>query len=527
MAICPNCGALNNDSSKFCISCGAPLPVPQPAEQPAVQPAQPAPQESVELPNPQNQYWQQPATAPEPERQPEAIPIVPAQPVYAQPITQPIQNRANRPKTNGWCMAGFVLSIIGWCTVGLTSIPGLICSLIGLIVVSKKREPGKGKAVAGLIISGVLIFAMAISLPSIWPDVKSALDAGEVRTPMEFLDLLSDSSDRRTDLTDKYVKKIINNGWVAMENGSYLEFGKKQTYKYYSSYEDTSDNYYSGNYRMYSGENAVTQLTKTYKKYGVTKNEIKRLISNNQAFKEENFVVIVLENDGYWSDGDNVERNPEDTVFYGFLVSSPDLSLPLIDADSGDHLSFITADDYDKISTVITTTTTETEETTEATNEATTEATTETTTSADSTYETMGDSATGTVTLTQGKWNIWADQDLSGTNFESVAGRINRDTQTIINLCVYKGTFDAASLKSFAEALKTNMESGDYTNVQMTTTTLGGYGAYEVSGRHNSGLNVSLWLFLDGNNKFHYVTVEYYDSDKASYDMVKSTYKFN
>ena len=528
MAICPNCGALNNDSSKFCISCGAPLSVPQPAPQPAEQPApapQPAAQESVEIPNPQNQYWQLTSAQPEPEPQPEAIPIVPAQPVYAQPITQPVQNRANKPKSNGWCTAGLALSIIGWCTIGLTSIPGFICSLIGLIVVSKKREPGKGKAVAGLIVSGVLIFAMAISLPSIWPDVQKSLENGDVSNPMEFLDIIDEASDKQTDLSDKYVKKIIKNNWVAMEDGSYLEFGKKQTFKYYLSYQDTSDNYSSGKYRMFSGEKAVSLLTKSYKKYGVTKNDIKRLISNNQAFKEENFVLIVLENDGLWEDGENVKDKEWETVFYGFLVSSPDLSLPLINADTDEHLSFVTSDDYDKISTVATTTTTETTETTET--EATTEATTTEATTVDSSYETMGDSVTGTVTLTQGKWDIWTDQDLSGTNFEAAAGRINRKTQTIINLCVYKGNFDSTSVKSFADAIKANMESGDYTNVQLTTTTLGGYSAYEVSGKHTSGLNVHLWLFLDGNNKFHYVTVEYYDSDKASYDMVKDTYRFN
>lgn len=523
MAICPNCGALNNDGSKFCISCGAPLPVPQPAAQPAAQPApQPAPQASVEIPNPQNQYWQQPSEPQSvPVQQPQAIPIVPAQPVYAQPITQPVQNRANKPKSNGWCTAGLVLSIVGWCTVGLTSIPGLLCSLIGLIVVSKKREPGKGKAIAGLILSGVLIFAMAISLPAIWPDVQKALENGEVNNPMEFLDTLDEASDKQTDLSDKYVKKIIKNNWVAMEDGSYLEFGKNQTFKYYKSYYDTSDNYYTGKYRMFSGEKAISTLTKYYKEYGITKSEIKSLISNNPAFKEENFVVVVLENDGMWMDGENVKDEEWDSVYYGFLVSSPDMSLLLINAVTDTRFSFVTSDDYDKISTATNaTTTTETEETSAA-------ATTEATTTADPSFETMGDSVTGTITLTQGKWDNWSDQDLSGTNFEVVYGRINRNTQTIINLCVYKGTFDNAAIKSFADAIKSNMESGDYTDVGMTTTTIGGYGAYEVSGRHNSGLNVHLWLFLDNNSKFHYITVEYYDSDKASYDMVKSTYKFN
>ena len=519
MAICPNCGALNNDSSKFCISCGAPLPIAQPTAQPAA-PAQPAPQQNVEIPNPQNQYWQQPVQAqPGTAPQPEAIPIVPAQPVYAQPITQPVQNKSNRPKSNGWCTAGLVLSIVAWCTVGLTSIPGFLCSLIGLIVVSKKGEPGKGKAVAGLIISGLLILGLAISLPSIWPDVQRSLENGDVSNPMELLDTLDEASDKQTDLSDKYVKKIIKNNWVAMEDGSYLEFGKKQTFKYYKSYQDTSDNYFTGKYRMFSGEKAVTTLTKYYEEYGITKSEIKSLISNNTAFKEENFVLIVLENDGQWMDGENVKDEAWDSVYYGFLVNSPDTSLLLINAVTDTRFSFVTSDDYDKISAVATTTTTETFETTEATTEATT--------TADPSYETMGDSVTGTITLTQGKWDIWTDRDISGTNFEVVYGRINRNTQTIINLCVYKNTFDNASIKNFADAIKANMESGDYTDVKVTTTTLSGYGAYEVSGKHSSGMYVNLWLFLDNNNKFHYITVEYYDSDKASYDMVKSTYKFN
>ena len=78
-----------------------------------------------------------------------------------------------------------------------------------------------------------------------------------------------------------------------------------------------------------------------------------------------------------------------------------------------------------------------------------------------------------------------------------------------------------------AMILKTNMESKDYTDVELSTTTIGGYGAYEVYGKYKDGMNVNIWLFLDENNKFHYITVEYFDSDKASYEMVKSTYKFN
>ena len=354
MAVCPNCGALNNGSSKFCTSCGGPLPVAQPVQQPAPQPAS---QESVQIPNPQTQYWQQSAQPQSaPVEQPQAIPIVPAQPVYAQPITQPIQGRGNRPKSNGFCNAGLALSIIGWCSMGITAPLGLIFSFIGLISANRKNEPGRGKAIAGLILSAVLIFGLAISLPTIWSDVQDAIDNGQVNNPFELFNAIDDANDRQTNVNDRYVKKIIKNNWVAMEDGSYLEFGKQQTFKYYKSYEDTSDNYFTGKYRMYSGDDAVKQLTTTYKDYGITRDEIQRLIRNNSAFKAENFVLVVLENDGMWMGGENVKDEEWDSVYYGFLVTNPNTSLLVINAVTDTSFSFVTEDDYDKINSASATT---------------------------------------------------------------------------------------------------------------------------------------------------------------------------
>ena len=74
--------------------------------------------------------------------------------------------------------------------------------------------------------------------------------------------------------------------------------------------------------------------------------------------------------------------------------------------------------------------------------------------------------------------------------------------------------------------MKAGMEQSSYTDIAMKTTTLGGFEAYEISGKATDGMYVNLWLFLDSNNKFHYITIEYFESDKASYEMVKNTYKF-
>ena len=353
MAVCPNCGALNNGSSKFCTSCGGPLPVPEQVSQPVQQQQpvqQPVQQQSVPVESAQSQYWQQPAqTQSVPVEPQQAIPIVPSQPVYATPITQPVQGRGNRPKSNGFCNAGLALSIIGWCTMGITAPLGLIFSFIGLISANKKNEPGRGKAIAGLIISGVLVFGLAISLPTVWADVQDAIDNGQVNNPLELVEAIDDANDRQTNVNDKYVKKILKSNWVAMEDGSYLEFGKKKTFKYYKSYEDTSDNYFTGTYRIYSGSDAVKQLTTTYKDYGINKDEIQRLIRNNKAFREDNFVIVVLENDGMWMDGENVKDEEWDSVYYGFLVTNPNTSLLVINAVTDTSFSFVTEEDYDKI----------------------------------------------------------------------------------------------------------------------------------------------------------------------------------
>ena len=530
MAVCPNCGALNNDGSKFCTSCGGPLPAAQSVQQPVQQAApQPAPQASVEIPNPQNQYWQQPSQAQTmPEQQPQAIPIVPAQPVYAQPITQPVQNRV-KVKSNGFCTAGLVLSIIGLCTIGSTSIFGLIFSIIGLISASKKNEPGKGEAIAGLIISGLIILGLGLTYAMAWNDIKDGFESGRISSPMDFIDVVDESSDRNSSDYQKVVKSITDESWIETNSGSYLVFEKGKSFKYYQSFADTSDYYYTGKYKLYIGQDAVNQITKNYKEYGVTESEIKDTISRSSKYKLSNFVFLVLENDGQWIGGKNVKDEEWDTPYFGFLVkSSGQTVLDIANMNTAEYYTFVPEDDYDTSNTPVTTAATTEDEpdlTTEETTEATTEATTAGTT-ADPNAETFGDSVTGTVTLTQGSWGVWNDADLSGDKYDGTAGRINLKTGTIINLCVFKQTYNDSSVKAVANALKNSAESQN-SNAELKNTTLGGYDAYEMSTRYADGTNLSIFLFLDGNSKLHYITVEYKDSDVASYDMLKSTYRFN
>ena len=99
---CPNCGTQNNDGVNFCANCGAKL------------------------------YRN-------------AAPSV--APIVAMP----------QQKTNVLCIVGLIASLASILFLGTTAIIGLIFSLIGLISAGKKNEKGKGQAIAGIIISSILV----------------------------------------------------------------------------------------------------------------------------------------------------------------------------------------------------------------------------------------------------------------------------------------------------------------------------------------------------------------------------------
>ena len=177
---CESCGSFINDGEAFCSNCGspaprdsapaAPSPAPAPAPQATVQPImQPAPQPAAQpVPQPIQPAYQQPYQQPQYQQTSYQAPTY-QQPVQmAQPIYQPVYQQPviitpidNRTRINGAATAGLIFGIINLCTSwipllnGIPAILGLIFSIAG---VSKKNAGGKGRAIAGLIMSSVGLF---------------------------------------------------------------------------------------------------------------------------------------------------------------------------------------------------------------------------------------------------------------------------------------------------------------------------------------------------------------------------------
>lgn len=67
--------------------------------------------------------------------------------------SQPIQNN----QTDGFAVAGFILSLVSILCCGGTSFLGLIFSIIGLVNCNKTGKGGKELAIAGIVLSAIIL----------------------------------------------------------------------------------------------------------------------------------------------------------------------------------------------------------------------------------------------------------------------------------------------------------------------------------------------------------------------------------
>lgn len=187
---CESCGNFVPDGQAFCANCGAPQPkTSAPVTQAAPAAAQPVVQQVTQPVQQAQPVYQQPVYQ-QPVVQPVVQPVY-QQPVYttpaptvivqqpavaAQPQAKPEPKRGNGPATAGltFGILTFIFSFTSY-FVSLFALLGLIFSIVGLC---KKNAPGKGKAVAGLILTvlgviGAFIFALVI-----WPLILGAIGMG-------------------------------------------------------------------------------------------------------------------------------------------------------------------------------------------------------------------------------------------------------------------------------------------------------------------------------------------------------------
>ena len=326
MSFCTNCGSVLDEGAKFCKVCGAATSDDlQQQQQPVYQ--QPEYQQSS--------YQQQPVYQQPTYQQPEY-----QQPVYQQPV-QPLKKEV-KPKSNGLCTAGFVFSLLGVFLLGITSVFGLIFSFFGLISANKKKLRGKGKAVAGIILSLLMIAALLVTY---FVFGNTLMDKYEELTGRTF-------PTRKVSVDFK--DKIEGSSWVVVEDETCISFNSgDRTFKHYFSYSENSELYMTGRYELYNGSGAVKYLVGIDDgAYFEDAYDVRDLYDRDSRYYEKNLMALNCEYDGFVSDGEmRDDIDPVTERVYGFyvLVIRGDQvfdAIKMHNVDSGSDFTLIRADQY-------------------------------------------------------------------------------------------------------------------------------------------------------------------------------------
>lgn len=136
---CPQCDSEVSDNAPVCPNCGNPIVKQEPKEVEAQAPVEAAPVEA-------------PVEAAPAETPKEAAPVQSTPEV----TSTPVNTAAPKGKTNGLALSGM---IVGICSLFIdlfmmTSITGLVLSIIGMVNVKKNNQKGFGFALTGIICAG-------------------------------------------------------------------------------------------------------------------------------------------------------------------------------------------------------------------------------------------------------------------------------------------------------------------------------------------------------------------------------------
>ena len=272
---------------------------------------------------------------------------------------------------NNKCGFGIASLAVGIASATILFIGGSVLGLLGLIfgiIALRRKECNKGFAIGGIVTSCIgMIFGILVIIGCVFYQDEIRQNVREIFGETQEYDRdnrkSKDTEDRKKNFGKNKKKDQDSEDWdsdidwddddwdndidlddddwttddsnksqnysgtdaftgnsYSAGDGSVIYFQTDGTFEWYLSADDTSDNYYTGTYEVYTGEDALEYITVDLSDYGVTVDEMYEFFArnaDNDFYQMSNLCCVVLHNDERMMDG-KLESMGKDTYYMGF-----------------------------------------------------------------------------------------------------------------------------------------------------------------------------------------------------------------
>lgn len=216
--------------------------------------------------------------------------------------------------TNVSLIIGIIALVFFW--IPVLSIPLAIISIVTGTKYEKETNQKTAGKVLGIIsiilsvIEIILITCLMVFLIN-WID-ESTITEDAIDKFYKYYDEYSKESEESFD--------IRGYSWTGTDQST-LYLNKDKTYIWYQNDNIKSDNFYSGTYEFYTGDNAIIYIADNLKEYSLTEEEQRRLIQSG-GYSLKDYYLIILKSDKVVINSE--EKTPENNMiyYYGFYEKS-------------------------------------------------------------------------------------------------------------------------------------------------------------------------------------------------------------
>lgn len=113
---------------------------------------------------------------------------------------------------------------------------------------------------------------------------------------------------------------LAGTSWISADDESQMVFNEDQSFGWYQSKDEKDDNYFSGTYVFYMGQEAMNYLTGDLSEYNVTEEEMQFYFDKNKEYALDNFVCFTTNNQSFLLNGEEQLSEEQKTSYYGFLL---------------------------------------------------------------------------------------------------------------------------------------------------------------------------------------------------------------